>query len=155
MLYAGSRKLCGDVFSDFGWTRCRGDFEIDSQKQTIQLSALRAPTGIGPLRSCAPSCSLRAWQSCGAWSAYIESLEKSVSHNSLTLRKNTRKKGVVALEILGYVGPRTNRTGEGGVPGVKPSFLLNTSSPSSRTVVPPRCKYVVFCTLLLPVDAHL
>ena len=53
----------------------------------VQLSVLRAPTGIGPLRSCAPSCSLRAWQSCGAWSVYIESLERGALHQHTDTQK--------------------------------------------------------------------
>ena len=63
--------------------------------KTAQLSALSAPTGVGPLILCAPSCSLRAWHSCGAWSVYIESLERGTTH--------TQREGVVALEILGGV----------------------------------------------------
>ena len=78
------RKLCGDVFNDFGCLISvpRGDFEIlvKVAAKTTQLSALSAPTGIGPLILCAPSCYLRAWHSCGAWSVYVESLERGTTH---------------------------------------------------------------------------
>ena len=51
------------------------------------------------------------------------------SHNTLTLKKKKRERGFVALEILGMWVAGKNKKGEGGVPGVKPSFFLPPALP--------------------------
>ena len=85
---------------------------------------------------------------------YSPHLRVRIAQHSDTQKKEKREKGFVALEILGMWVAGQNKKGGGGGTRRETLFFFTTSSPSSRTAGPPRCKYVVFCTLFSPLDAH-
>ena len=67
---------------------------------SIHFSAVRAPIGIGPPRSCAPSCYLRAWQSCEAWCVCAP---RALWRQPLQSRRKIKKR-CVAREYWGTWG---------------------------------------------------
>ena len=84
-------------------------------REEIACKEEAARQGIGPLRSYAPLCYLRAWQSYEAWCVCVpKAFRVKQVHERHTSKKKRGGAGDLAETLLGYVGLRNNWIAEGG-----------------------------------------